>query len=127
MILISAFDLNLKFRRLVSINHHFDLKKTLSAVYNTSASRRCKDYLQVCSGSLEPESSCHDRNRIMELPMEADILTFTGILTPEDASVASCLLRLRRKLLRSSTRMRLPILISVRAWARLFHVSASGA
>ena len=26
----------------------------------------------------------------MELPMEADILTFTGILTPEDASVASC-------------------------------------
>ena len=36
------------------------------------------------------------------------------------------LLRLRRKLLRSSTRMRLPILNSVRAWARLFHVSASG-
>ena len=35
------------------------------------------------------------------------------------------LLRLRRKLLRSSTRMRLPILNSVRAWARLFHVSAS--
>ena len=31
-----------------------------------------------------------------------------------------CLLRLRRKLLRSSTRMRLPILISLRAWARLF-------
>ena len=26
----------------------------------------------------------------MELPMEADILTFTGILTPEGASVASC-------------------------------------
>ena len=25
----------------------------------------------------------------MELPMEADILTFTGILTPEDASIAS--------------------------------------
>ena len=43
-----------------------------------------------CSGSLEPESSCHDRDWIMELPMEADILTFTGILTPEDASVASC-------------------------------------
>ena len=57
--------------------------------------------------------------------MEADILTFTGILTPEAASVAPCLLRLRRKLLRSSTRMRLPILNSVRAWARLFHVSAS--
>ena len=36
-----------------------------------------------------------------------------------------CLLRLRRKLLRSSTRMRLPILNSVRAWAKLFHVSAS--
>ena len=43
-----------------------------------------------CSGSLEPESSCHDRDWIMELPMEADILTFTGIFTPEDASVASC-------------------------------------
>ena len=43
-----------------------------------------------CSGSLEPESSCHDRDWIMELPMEADILIFTGILTPEDASVASC-------------------------------------
>ena len=43
-----------------------------------------------CSGSLEPESSCHDRDWIMELPMEADILTFTGILTPGDASVASC-------------------------------------
>ena len=43
-----------------------------------------------CSGSLEPEYSCHDRDWIMELPMEADILTFTGILTPEDASVASC-------------------------------------
>ena len=40
-----------------------------------------------CSGSLEPESSCHDRDWMMELPMEADILTFTGILTPEDASV----------------------------------------
>ena len=36
------------------------------------------------------------------------------------------LLRLRRKLLRSSTRMRLPVLNSVRVWARLFHVSASG-
>ena len=35
-----------------------------------------------CSGSNEPESSCHDRDWIMELPMEADIL--------EDASVASC-------------------------------------
>ena len=46
--------------------------------------------LLYCSGSLEPESSCHDRDWIMELPMEADILTFTGILTPEDASVASC-------------------------------------
>ena len=46
--------------------------------------RRC-----YCSGSLEPESSCHDRDWIMELPMEADILTFTGILTPGDASVAS--------------------------------------
>ena len=46
--------------------------------------------LSCCSGSLEPESSCHDRDWIMELPMEADILTFTGILTPEDASVASC-------------------------------------
>ena len=43
-----------------------------------------------CSGSLELESSCHDRDWIMEIPMEADILTFTGILTPEDASVASC-------------------------------------
>ena len=43
-----------------------------------------------CSGSLEPEYSCHDRDWIMELPMEADILTFTGILTPEDASIASC-------------------------------------
>ena len=43
-----------------------------------------------CSGSLEPEYSCHDRDWIMELPMEADILTFTGILTPEYASVASC-------------------------------------
>ena len=43
-----------------------------------------------CSGSLEPEYSCHDRDWIMELPMEADILTFTGILTPENASVASC-------------------------------------
>ena len=43
-----------------------------------------------CSGSLEPESSCHDRDWIMELPMEADILTFTGVFTPEDASVASC-------------------------------------
>ena len=43
-----------------------------------------------CSGSLEPESSCHDRDWIMELPMEADILIFTGILTPEGASVASC-------------------------------------
>ena len=43
-----------------------------------------------CSGSLEPEYSCHDRDWIMELSMEADILTFTGILTPEDASVASC-------------------------------------
>ena len=43
-----------------------------------------------CSGSLEPESSCHDRDWIMELPMKADILIFTGILTPEDASVASC-------------------------------------
>ena len=43
-----------------------------------------------CSGSLEPEYSCHNRDWIMELPMEADILTFTGILTPEDASVASC-------------------------------------
>ena len=42
------------------------------------------------SGSLEPESSCHDRDWIMELPMEADILTFTGIFTPEDARVASC-------------------------------------
>ena len=47
----------------------------------------CNGY---CSGSLEPEYSCHDRDWIMELPMEADILTFTGILTPEDASVASC-------------------------------------
>ena len=47
-------------------------------------------WLLHCSGSLEPESSCHDRDWIMELPMEADILTFTGILTPEDASVASC-------------------------------------
>ena len=46
--------------------------------------------LSYCSGSLEPESSCHDRDWIMELPMEVDILTFTGILTPEDASVASC-------------------------------------
>ena len=43
-----------------------------------------------CWGSLEPESSCHDRDWIMELPMEADILTFTGILTPDGASVASC-------------------------------------
>ena len=43
-----------------------------------------------CSGSLEPECSCHDRDCIMELPMEADILTLTGIFTPEDASVASC-------------------------------------
>ena len=43
-----------------------------------------------CSGSLEPESSCHDRDWIMELPMEADILTITGILTPEGASVAPC-------------------------------------
>ena len=47
-------------------------------------------WLSYCSGSLEPESSCHDRYWIMELPMEADILTFTGIFTPEDASVASC-------------------------------------
>ena len=47
-------------------------------------------YFSYCSGSLEPEYSCHDRDWIMELPMEADILTFTGILTPEDASVASC-------------------------------------
>ena len=39
--------------------------------------------------------------------------------------ITPCLLRLRRKLLRSSTRVRLPILNSVRAWARLFHVSAS--
>ena len=46
--------------------------------------------LGYCSGSLEPESSCHDRDWIMELPMEADILIFTGILTPEDAGVASC-------------------------------------
>ena len=46
--------------------------------------------ITYCSGSLEPESSCHDRDWIMELPMEADILTFTGIFTPEDASVASC-------------------------------------
>ena len=43
-----------------------------------------------CSGSLEPESSYHDRDWIMELPMEADILTFTEILTPQGASVASC-------------------------------------
>ena len=50
----------------------------------------------ICSGSLEPESSCHDRDWIMELPMEADILTITGILTPEGASVAPCLLRLCR-------------------------------
>ena len=48
------------------------------------------DHYCHCSGSLEPESSCHDRDWIMELPMEADILTFTGILTTEDASVASC-------------------------------------
>ena len=47
-------------------------------------------HLIHCSGSLEPEYSCHDRDWIMELPMEADILIFTGILTPEDASVASC-------------------------------------
>ena len=52
-----------------------------------------------CSGSLEPESSCHDRDWIMELPMEADILTFTGIFTPEDASVASCWPALRAGLL----------------------------
>ena len=53
-------------------------------------------HVDHCSGSLEPESSCHDRDWIMELPMEADILIFTGILTPEDASVASCLPRLCR-------------------------------
>ena len=52
-----------------------------------------------CSGSLEPESSCHDRDWIMELPMEADILTFTGILTPGDASVASSWPALRAGLL----------------------------
>ena len=46
-------------------------------------------------------------------------------LTPPCSSTVFSLLRLRRKLLRSSTRMRLPILNSVRAWARLFHVSAS--
>ena len=45
--------------------------------------------VHCCSGSLEPESSCHDRDWTMELPMEADILTFTGILPPGDASVAS--------------------------------------
>ena len=49
-----------------------------------------KRFFHYCSGSLEPEYSCHDRDWIMELPMEADILTFTGILTPENASVASC-------------------------------------
>ena len=52
--------------------------------------KTCQPVTGYCSGSLEPESSCHDRDWIMELPMEADILTFTGILTPEDASVASC-------------------------------------
>ena len=57
---------------------------------------KCSRKMHHCSGSLEPEYSCHDRDWIMELPMEADILTFTGILTPEDASVASCLLRLCR-------------------------------
>ena len=53
-------------------------------------------------------------------------LTGIGYLVPlRHAPLTLCLLRLRRKLLRSSTRMRLPILNSVRAWARLFHVSAS--
>ena len=70
-----------------------------------SISRYVQDDEQIiklpcyCSGSLEPESSCHDRDWIMVLPMEADILTFTGILTPEDASVASCWPALRAGLL----------------------------
>ena len=53
-------------------------------------SNKVLEAMSHCSGSLEPEFSCHDRDWIMELPMEADILTFTGILTPEGASVASC-------------------------------------
>ena len=57
---------------------------------NNSEAGDLKRHGAHCSGSLEPESSCYDRDWIMELPMEADILTFTGIFTPEDASVASC-------------------------------------
>ena len=59
-------------------------------IFRKIISERFNSSTCYCSGSLEPESSCHDRDWIMELPMEADILIFTGILTPEDASVASC-------------------------------------
>ena len=63
------------------------VKFTRLLQYTTGSAKAA---IRNCSGSLEPEYSCHDRDWIMELPMEADILTFTGILTPEDASVASC-------------------------------------
>ena len=62
---------------------------TQRASYAENVSNWGSHHEHYCSGSLEPESSCHDRDWIMELPMEADILTFTGILTPGDASVAS--------------------------------------
>ena len=66
----------------------------LSLCWSATAAASCYPQPYVwrsyCSGSLEPESSYHDRDWIMELAMEADILTVTGILTPEGASVESC-------------------------------------
>ena len=67
----------------------WDLRELMWWMIDWSFSSQC-DFGVYCLGSLEPEYSCHDRDWIMELPMEADILTFTGILTPENASVASC-------------------------------------
>ena len=53
------------------------------------------------------------------------VLSMIAVLRPSVTRHPLWLLRLRRKLLRSSSRVRLTILNSVRAWARLFHVNAS--
>ena len=74
-----------RYRKCEGKQRHADLHQTLPAGVSNAGTG-----VTHCSGSLEPEYSCHDRDWIMELPMEADIRTFTGILTPEDASVASC-------------------------------------
>ena len=77
-----------------------------------------------CSGSFEPESSYHDRDWIIELPWRLTFCQSPGVW--HQRLLASCFVAPSPAEASEIVHQdALVYLNSVRAWARLFHVSAS--